>query len=140
MTDNSSNALNINFDQPADGYEFPLVSCELSTSVISKYLEAVGVPAKTPLSDSDFVPPLAIGAFAFNALGKSLSLPGGTIHAGQEFEFFRLVPIGSTITFHSWVDQKVQRGRLNMLMIALEALNQDEEKVLSGKATLILPG
>ena len=139
MKNKSSNALSINFDQLVAGYEFPPASYELSVPVVSKYLEAVGRQDKQSLPESEFVPPLTIGAYVMTVLSKSLSLPPGSIHAAQEFEFFRLVPIGTTIGCHGRVAQKLQRGKLNMLMIALEALNQDKEKVLSGKATLILP-
>ena len=140
MENKSSNALNINFDQLVAGYEFPVSSYELNASTISKYLEAVDRQGKQSLPESEFVPPLAIGAYVLTVLAKSLSLPLGSIHAAQEFEFFKLVPIGATISCHGKVAQKLQRGKLNMLVIALEALNEDKEKVLSGKTTLILPG
>jgi len=50
-----------------------------------------------------------------------------------------LAPVGTTIDCHARVAQKLQRGKLNMLIIEIEALDQDRERVLSGKATLVLP-
>ena len=85
------------------------------------------------------MPPLAIAAYVMTALSKSVILPPGSIHASQELEFFKLVPVGTSISCRSRVAQKLNRGKLHLLMIELEALNRDEEKVLSGKATLILP-
>ncbi len=73
------------------------------------------------------------------AMTKAVSLPPGTIHASQELEFLKPVPIGATINCSSKVAQKVQRGKLNLLMIQIEALDQGQGKVLSGKATLVLP-
>ena len=83
--------------------------------------------------------PLAIAAYAMAALAKSLVLPPGSIHAAQELEFHKLVPVGTSISCRGRVAQKLSRGKLNMLVIEIEALDQCEEKVLSGKATLILP-
>jgi acyl dehydratase len=73
-----------------------------------------------------------------SALSKSLVLPPGTIHASQELEFFQPVPIGATICYQSKVAQKLSRGKLNLVTIELSALNRAKEKVLSGKATLVL--
>ena len=140
MGNNSSNALNISFDQLVDGYEFPSASCELSASVISKYLEAVGRPAKEHFPISEFVPPLAVAAYTMTAAFQSLLLPPGSIHASQDLEFFRPVPVGTIIRCHAKVAQKLQRGKLHLLIFELNTLNQNGEKVLSGKVTVVLPG
>jgi len=127
----------MSFEQLAVGQEFPPTTYELSESVISKYVEAVG--GQQDLLTSGIVPPLAIGAYAMNALSQSFSVPSGSIHASQEFEFLKLVPIGTTITCGGKIAQKVERGRLNLLVLEINALNQDKEKVLSGKATIVIP-
>ena len=56
----------MSFEQLAVGQEFPPTTYELSESVISKYVEAVG--GQQDLLTSGIVPPLAIGAYAMNAL------------------------------------------------------------------------
>ncbi|MFC1993040.1 MaoC family dehydratase [Chloroflexota bacterium] len=127
----------VSFDQLVAGYEFPTTSYELNAPLISKYLEAVG---GQPSPAAEFVPPLAIAAYIMTAMSQSLTLPAGSIHAAQDVEFFKLVPIGATVECRAKVAQKLQRGKLNLLILELEALNQDREKVLSGKATLVLPG
>ena len=129
----------MDIDQLAVGYEFPQASCELSISVVSKYLEAVGWRDGQNLAAGGFVPPLAIAAYSLTALMKTLTLPPGSIHASQDFEFLKVVPMGSTVVCGGRVVQRVNRGRLNLLAIELDALNQDNEKVLTGKATLVLP-
>ena len=134
MQNKGNSGLPLSFDQLVAGYEFPPASYELDAPLISKYLEATGRGGET-----EAVPPLAIAAYAMNALSKSLVLPPGSIHASQELEFFKLVPIGTTISCHSRVAQKIERGKLHLLTIEFDALNQDKEKVLSGKATLVLP-
>ena len=119
------------------GYEFPPVTYQLSESVISKYVEAVGGQQDFLISGT--VPPLAIGAYAMNALSQSFSIPPGSIHASQEFEFLKVVPIGTTITCSGKIAQKVERGRLSLVVLEINGLNQDKEKVLTGKATVAIP-
>lgn len=125
------------FEQLAVGYEFPPATYQLSGSVISKYVEAVG--GQQDFLASGIVPPLAIGAYAMNALSQSFSIPPGSIHASQEFEFLKVVPIGTTITCCGKIAQKVERGRLSLVVLEINGLNQDKEKVLTGKATVAIP-
>ena len=134
MQNTGNNGLPLSFDQLAGGYEFPLAICELNAAVISKYVEAVDGQ-----SEPEFVPPLAIAAQVMTAMSKSFMPPPGSIHASQELEFFKVVPIGTTINCHSRVAQRINRGKLHLLTIEMDALDQDNEKVLSGKATLVLP-
>jgi len=138
MQNKGNKRLPLNFEQLIAGYEFPQTSYELNTFIISKYLKAVGIASEQLLPELKFVPPLAIAAYAMTSLSKWLELPPGSIHASQELEFFNLVPIGATINCQSRVAQKLERGKLRLLTIELNALNQDKEKVLSGKATLVL--
>lgn len=117
------------------GYEFPPVSYELMSSVVSKYEEAVEF--RLPVADS--VPPLAVAARAMEAMSRYFPFPPGSIHANQELEFFKPVEVGSCLHCQSRVIQKISRKNLNMIVIAFDASDQDEELVISGKMTLILP-
>lgn len=140
MQNKDNNGLPLSFDQLDAGCEFPASSCDLSALFVSKYLEAVDRrEEQNPLS-SELVPPLAIVARVMTELTKSLELPPGSIHASQELEFFKAVPVGASVTCRSRVIQKLNRGKLRLLAIEVNALDQDEEKVLSGKATLVLSG
>ena len=125
------------FEQLAVGYEFPPVTYQLSEPAISKYVEAVG--EQQDFLTSGTVPPLAIGAYAMNALSQSFSIPPGSIHASQDFEFLKVVPIGTTITCSGKIAQKVERGRLSLVVLEINGLNQDREKVLTGKAMIAIP-
>ena len=125
----------VNYEELIPGYEFPPASYELSASLVSKYLQAVDG------AGDGFVPPLAITACVIAAMSGSFSLPPGTIaiHASQELEFFKLVPIGTTIECHTRVAQKITRGKMSMLILELEIFDQGNEKVQSGKTTIALP-
>jgi hypothetical protein len=125
----------ISYEELIPGYKFPTATYELSASLVSKYLKAVDSPG------DGFVPPLAITACAITAMTGSFSLPSGTmvIHASQELEFFKLVPIGATIECHIGVVQKITRGKMGMLILEFEVLDKVKEKVQSGRATIALP-
>lgn len=125
----------ISYEELTPGYKFPSITYELSDSFVSKYQKAVD-------SESDeFVPPLAITACVIAATTKSVPLPPDTIaiHASQELEFFKIVPIGSTIQCHISVLQKISRGKMSMLILGLEVFDKYKEKVQSGRATIALP-
>ncbi len=128
----------ISYEELIPGYEFPPASYELSASLISKYLEAVDCADELKVLGG-FVPPLAIAAYAMAAMAGSLSLPPGTIHASQEFEFFKLVPIGATINCQAKVARKLARATMHMLVLELDVLDQNRERVQLGKATIVLP-
>ena len=125
----------ISYEELIPGYEFPPATYELSASFVSKYLKAVDSVG------AEFVPPLAITACAVAAMAGSFSLPPGTIalHASQELEFLKLVPIGATIECHTRVAQKITRGKMSMLILELEVFDKGKEKVQSGRATIALP-
>ena len=123
----------IAYEELVPGYEFPYASYELSAPLVSKYLKAVGSSA------DGFVPPLAITAHAMAAMAGALSLPAGSIHASQELEFFKLVPIGATIECRAKVAQKLTRGKVRLLVLELNVLDQNGERVQSGKTTIVLP-
>ena len=125
----------ISYEELTPGYKFPPATYELNASFVSKYLKAVDG------AGVGFVPSLAITACAIAAMTKSVPLPSGTIaiHASQDLEFFKLVPIGTTIECHIGVAQKIARGKMSMLILELEVLDKGKEKVQSGRATIALP-
>ncbi|MFO7711634.1 MAG: MaoC family dehydratase [Dehalococcoidia bacterium] len=125
----------MNYEQLTPGYEFAPTSYELSASLISKYVQAVDGRV------NGFVPPLAITACAIAIMAGSISLPPGTvaIHASQDLQFFKAVPVGATVECHIRVSQKIARGKMGMLILELEILDQSKEKVQAGKATIALP-
>ena len=125
----------ISYEELTSGYRFPPATYELNASFVSKYLAAVDG------SGDGFVPPLAITACAIAAMTKTIPLPAGTIaiHASQELEFLRTVPVGATIDCHIGVAQKIARGKMSMLILDLEIFDKDKEKVQAGRATIALP-
>ncbi len=120
------------------GYEFPPASYKLDYSMVSAYLRAVG-ETNSLYQVTGLVPPMAVAAYAMTALSHSLSLPPGTIHVSQELEFMGTVSVGDTIVCNARVIRKQERGRLRLMTVGLDVLNQDGRKVLSGKTGFVLP-
>ena len=127
----------LSFKQLAVGFEFPPTSYELTEPVIAKYLEAVG--EETDFLTSGIVPPLAIASCAMTALSQSFTVPPGSIHASQELEFLKIVPIGTNVSCGGKIAQKLERGSLNLVILEIKVTNQAGEKVLTGKATIAAP-
>lgn len=111
------------------GYEFPIVSYVLTQSTIAKYREAVEARSAT----ANFIPPLAIAAYAMRAMSQSFPLPPGAIHAAQELEFVKPVTVGSHINCQSRVLQKISRAGLNMVVIELSTFDQVKQRFFLGE-------
>lgn len=116
------------------GFEFPPVSYELTSSNIAEYEEAV----ETSSPIENFIPPLAIAAYAMKAISQTVPLPPGSVHTSQELEFFKPVAVGENISCQARIIQKISRANLNMVMIEINTVDQNNEKILSGKTTLTL--
>jgi hypothetical protein len=125
----------ISYEELTPGYKFPPATYELSASFVSEYSKAVDG------ADAGFVPPLAITACAIAGMTKSVPLPPGTIaiHASQELEFLRLVPVGAVIECHTGVVHKIARGKMSILVLELEIFDKGRGKIQSGRATIALP-
>jgi acyl dehydratase len=126
----------ITYEDLSPGYEFPPITCELNASFVSDYVRAV------ESSKTEFVPPLAVTACGLTALTKFITLPPDTIaiHASQELQFFKAVPIGTVVECRARVARKLDRSKMSMLLLELDIYDQNKEKVQSGKTTLALPG
>jgi acyl dehydratase len=124
----------ISYEDLTPGYAFPPASYKLDASLVTRYLRAVGG------AGDGVVPPLAITALAIATMAQSIPLPPGmvAIHASQELEFFKAVPVGSAVECHIRVAQKMARGKMTMLIIQLEVFDGGKEKVQSGRATVAL--
>ena len=133
MPDRSSNKTSMSYEELTPGYEFPPVAYELNIPLISKYQRAVDSQG------GEFVPPLAMAAYAMTAMSSYLSLPPGAIHTSQELEFYKLVSIGAKVKCQAKVARKISRGQMHMLVLELNVWDENNEMVQSGKATVMLP-
>jgi acyl dehydratase len=120
------------------GFEFPPQSYKLDGSLVAEYLKATRETDEL-FQKEPLIPPMAVAAFAMNALSQAVVMPPGTIHVSQELDFLKMVRIGDTITCYSTVSRKVDRGGLRLMNTDINVVNQNQEKVLSGKVGFVLP-
>ena len=138
MESKESDSSVTSLDQLPTGFQFPLVSYELNRDLVAKYLAAVD--EQEDFLTMGIVPPLAIAACAMTALSNSIKVPPGSIHASQDFEFLKPVAVGATISCGGKIGHKLERGPLKLIGIEIQALDQDQEAILTGKATIAIPG
>ena len=127
----------LSFKELSVGFEFPPTRYELSKMIVAKYLE--GVEEETDFLTWGMVPPLAIAACAMTTLSRSFTVPPGSIHASQELEFLKPVPIGASVSCSGRIAQKLVRGGLSLVILEINVTNQDGERVLVGRATIAAP-
>ena len=116
------------------GHEFPSFSYELTPANVANYEKAVGIHSPA----TNLVLPSAIAAYAMKAMSQSVPLPPGSIHTSQELQFFKSVAVGSHINCQTRIVQRTRRINLNIIVIEINAFDQNQERVLSGKTTIIL--
>ena len=128
----------IEYNNLFTGFEFPPQSYQMEITSIRDYLQATGETNEL-YQNERLVPPLAVTAFAMNALSQVVIMPPGTIHVSQELEFLGTVRIGDTITCFSTVSRKVDRGGLRLMNTKMVVVNQNQAKVLTGNVGFVLP-
>jgi hypothetical protein len=128
----------IEYHQLSAGFEFQPQSYTLDSATVSLYLEAVG-ESHDLYTKENLVPPMAVTAFAMSALSGAVKMPDGTIHVSQELDFLQPVMVGDTITCHSKVSRKVDRGGLHLMNTDISVVNQRAEQVLTGRVGFVLP-
>lgn len=120
------------------GQEFPPASFQVEPTTVADYLKAVGED-NAIYRNTGLVPPMAVAALALKSLISAISMPPGTIHVSQEFEFMAAVSAQDTLTSQATVSRIQERGKLHLITVAVSVLNQKNEPVLAGKTGFILP-
>ena len=106
---------------------------------VQAYLGAV--EDSSPIyGDVDAVPPLALAARALGALLEELSLPPGTIHGAQELDCRRMVRHGEEVSCIARPSRPMRRGDWQFLTFDFTLYGANDEPVISGKSTVLIPG
>jgi hypothetical protein len=125
--------LPVAYDELTSGHEFPPVNYVLDAGTVLAYAEAAGSEWR------EHVPPLAVAARAIASLGGLVSLPAGTIHVAQDFEFYRVVPVGARVTCSARVLRKLARGGVRLLTLEMDIKDESGAPVQKGRSTIVLP-
>lgn len=128
----------LDFTHLEAGHEFPPATYNLDTAAVSAYFKATG-EADSLYQHTGFVPPTAIAAWSLVALQNAIDLPSGTIHLFQEVECLGIANQSDIITCHARVSRKQERGKLRLLNIDFNVVDQNQRPVLAGKSSFNLP-
>ena len=67
----------------------------------------------------------------------------GLVHAGQEFEFFKPIKVGTTLTCRPRIadvyEKQGKSGTLDFIVFETTAYDESNEKVFTGRMTLLSP-
>lgn len=128
----------IDYDKLTTGYEFEPSVFSIDGASVDKYLDAVD-GNKDIYEKNNIVPPMSIAALAMTAMAEGLSMPPGAIHVSQDIRFLNPVGINENLTSCARVNRVVKRGKLHMLSIGINVVDDKNISVLEGETSFILP-
>ncbi len=120
------------------GQEFPPAAFQVDSEIVADYLKAVE-ENNAIYQNTGLVPPMALAALALKALINTISMPPGTIHVSQEFEFIAAANTQDTLTSQAKVSRVQERGKLHLMTVDINVVNQEQKPVLAGKTSFVLP-
>jgi len=126
------------YHQLSAGFEFPPQSYTLDASTVEAYIK-VTREANPTYAKEGLVPPTEVAAMAISALGSVMTIQPGMTHLSHELDFLKAVKVGETITCYSTVSSLQDRGGLHELSCKIWVLNEDRERVLTGRIGFVLP-
>lgn len=119
------------------GHEFPPATFSLTREWVAEYVTAVGDEAIGALGEG-LVPPMALATQSIRALIEASPLPEGTLHAGQELSFKRVVRIGETLTANARVVSRGERAGWVLMSVDFAVL-ANGDSVMTGRGTITFP-
>ena len=131
----------LDYSELVSGQQISRQRFVLDSETVERYRNAVGDHLE-PNADDDqdaTVPPMAVAALSLRGVINDMGIPGGTVHAGQELDFRRAVAVGESIECKATVSQNSTRGEWRFLIVQLSVAGDDNDTVMVGKSTLMLP-
>ena len=113
----------------------------LDSTLVSDYVEAVQDDSG-PLLDTgglELVPAMAVAALSMRGVVEDLRIPGGTLHAGQEFEFSGAVAVGDSVDCVATLAQNSVRGDWRFLIVECLVSDASDKNIMKGKSTIMIP-
>ena len=128
----------IDYEKLATGYEFEPSVFSINGKSVDKYLDAVD-GKRSIYEKDDTVPPMSIAALAMMAMAEGLSMPPGAVHVSQDIRFLNQARVDENLTSYARVNRIVKRGKIHMLSIEINVVNDKHISILSGETSFILP-
>ena len=129
------------YSQLKPGQRFSVHRHTLDSDMAAEYARAVQ-DANPPMADEsgrEIVPPMAVAALSLRGIVEDLRIPGGTLHAGQEFAFSAAVRAGDSLRCDAVISQNSVRGGWRFLVIECAATDADGAETMGGKSTIMIP-
>ena len=129
------------YDALAAGQELCRHTYTLDESFVAAYVAAVEDESGALTGDcgEPLVPAMAVAALSVQGVIQELRIPGGTLHAGQEFEFQSAVQVGQSLECVATLAQHSARGGWRFLVIDCEVTGECSAPVMTGKSTIMIP-
>lgn len=102
------------------------------------YIEAVGDISARYLHAGAPLPPMLLAARGLQLLMAQVEIPGGTVHGGQECEFFQPTYPGKELRLTASVPRAATRQGQRFVTLEM-AIFESDAPVCRGRALLIVP-
>ena len=113
----------------------------IDQETVSSYVTAVA-DASRPWGEEaadKTVPPTAVATLGFRCIIEDLTIPEGTVHAGQELEFGRPTRVGESLTYEATIEQNSVRRGSRFVTVGMAVQDSIGRKVMAGKSLLMVP-
>ena len=129
------------YDALIPGQELCRRAYTLDAPFVAAYAAAVEDESRALTADTgeSLVPAMAVAALSVQGVIQELRIPGGTLHAGQEFEFQSAVSVGQALECVATLAQHSTRGDWRFLVIDCEVTGEGAATVMIGKSTIMIP-
>jgi hypothetical protein len=126
------------------GHVLPEAGFRLTAADVRCYLDAVedrsGAYGQGPEGPA-WAPPLALAALALRSILEQVELSAGAVHAGQEVEFHRPVPVGASLCSRARVAQRSEMRGAVVSVIEFDVAEEGSGATAAvGRSTVMTPG
>ena len=133
----SNNSKSINYGNLSSGDIISKRSYIIDEQIVNEYLFATQDYNSKNLTSS--IPPMIIAALGIRGVVNDLKIPGGTLHVGQEINFTQSVSIGETLKCEANLLSNTVKKEWRFMSVGIEVLNQNNDLVMEGKSSIMLP-
>jgi hypothetical protein len=133
----SNNSKSINYENLSPGDIISKRSYVIDQQIVNEYLFATQDHNSKNLTSA--IPSMIIAALGIRGVVNDLKIPGGTLHVGQEINFTQSVSIGETLKCKANLLSNTVKKEWRFMSVGIEVLNQNNDLVMEGKSSIMLP-
>ena len=133
----SNNSKSINYENLSPGDIISKRSYVIDEQIVNEYLFATQDQNSKKLTSA--IPSMIIAALGIRGVVNDLKIPGGTLHVGQEINFTQSVSIGETLKCEANLLSNTVKKEWRFMSVGIEVLNQNNDLVMEGKSSIMLP-